>query len=285
MASVGAGALSSPDVLGLKAGLRREVWAALVAVGAARFPGAEGRIPNFVGAERAAARLAETSDWLGATTLKANPDSPQLPVRAGALRDGKTVYMAVPRLASEKPFLVLDPAAVKGPWRSAASIGGASRFGRPVDLSEMTAVDLVITGCVAVSPDGARLGKGGGFSDLEYALAWEAGLIGPSTVVATTVHDVQVVDKGLIPMTGHDFRLDLIVTPERLIRCRRRRRAGVPGIRWEELTEDKISAIPLLSRQLLTRQILNRQLPSPPSPGRSQKRSTTSSSRTRRDRR
>jgi 5-formyltetrahydrofolate cyclo-ligase len=37
-------------------------------------------------------------------TVKANPDSPQLPVRQRALEDGKTVYMAVPRLAADAPF-------------------------------------------------------------------------------------------------------------------------------------------------------------------------------------
>ena len=31
------------------------------------------------------------------------------------------------------------------------------------------------------------MGKGGGFSDLEFALLVEAGLIGTETVVATTV--------------------------------------------------------------------------------------------------
>jgi len=92
---------------------------------------------------------------------------------------------------------------------------------------------------------GARLGKGGGFSDLEYALAWEAGLIGPDTAVATTVHEIQVLETDHIPMADHDLRLDLIVTPERVINCDGLRPA--PGLRWEKLTEEKIAAIPLLS--------------------------------------
>ncbi len=215
---------------------------------AARFPGADGRIPNFVGAERAADQLRQCTEWTGADTLKANPDSPQLPVRQRALQDGKTVYMAVPRLATEKPFVRLDPVVLEVAPRQAASIGGAAKYGRPVDVAEMKPVALVVAGCVAVSPDGARLGKGGGFSDLEYALAWEAGLIGPGTVVATTVHDAQVVDNGHIPVTEHDFRLDLIVTPTDVIRCPHRSgRRPKPGIRWEELTSEKIASIPLLA--------------------------------------
>ncbi len=128
----------------------------------------------------------------GGDHLKANPDSPQWPVRQRALEDGKTVYMAVPRLAGERPFFLLDPAHLADPPREASSIKGASRSARTVDLDELEPVDLVVAGCVAVGEDGARLGKGGGFSDLEFAVASAAGLIGPGTVVATTVHERQV---------------------------------------------------------------------------------------------
>jgi 5-formyltetrahydrofolate cyclo-ligase len=225
------------------------VWAAVRRSGAARFPGAEGRIPNFVGAEAAAELLRGRPEWQRAATLKANPDSPQLPVRQRALEDGKTVFMAVPRLAEARPFFLLDPGSLPVPPRRAASITGASRYGRSADLEELEPVDLVVAGCVAVAPDGARLGKGGGFSDLEYALGRELGLIGPSTVTATTVHEVQVLDAGRIPVTSHDFRLDLIVTPERVIVCRHGgRRAHHPGLRWDELTEEKIEAVPVLAR-------------------------------------
>jgi 5-formyltetrahydrofolate cyclo-ligase len=239
-----------PRILAAKAGLRREIWTALSTAKASRFPGAEGRIPNFVGAERAADLLRSTEQWQRAGTLKSNPDSPQLPVRERALRDGKLLYMAVPRLASEMPFMVLDPAALPVPARAAVSISGAAKYGRPVDVAGMEPVDLVVTGCVAVSADGARLGKGGGYSDLEYALARQAGLIGPSTVIATTVHEVQVVEDGRIPMTPHDFHLDLIVTPSEVVRCRRRpgRWRRDTGIRWDELTDEKISSIPMLAR-------------------------------------
>ncbi|MDQ3973028.1 MAG: 5-formyltetrahydrofolate cyclo-ligase, partial [Actinomycetota bacterium] len=82
-----------------KRALREEVWDALTDAGAERFPGAQGRIPNFAGAEAAAERLRRTDDWRAATALKSNPDAPQWPVRQRALEDGIVVYMAVPRLA------------------------------------------------------------------------------------------------------------------------------------------------------------------------------------------
>ena len=52
-----------PGLLAAKAALREEVWAALSAPGIGRFPRPYGRIPNFVGAEAAARRLAETPEW------------------------------------------------------------------------------------------------------------------------------------------------------------------------------------------------------------------------------
>ena len=238
------------EVLAAKAALRREIWSAMSAAKVARFPGAAGRIPNFSGAEAAAERLRAAPEWQAARTLKTNPDSAQLPVRQRALEDGKTVYMAVPRLAGPEPFFALDPDHLSEPPRKAASISGASRSARRVQLADLPAVELVVMGSVAVAEDGARLGKGGGFADLEFALASAAGLIGPDTVCVTTVHEIQLVATGAIPLTSHDVRADLIVTPDRIIDCRRGRgpRAAA-GLCWDDLTEEKIAAIPLLGAQ------------------------------------
>jgi 5-formyltetrahydrofolate cyclo-ligase len=76
-------------------------------------------------------------------------------------------------------------------------------------LGELQPVDLVVCGSVAVNREGPGWGKGGGFSDLEFALLVEAGLIGTETVVATTVHPQLPAEA--LPETAHNFRLDLIV--------------------------------------------------------------------------
>jgi 5-formyltetrahydrofolate cyclo-ligase len=243
-----------PELLAAKAELRDEVWTALTEAKVSRFPGARNRISNFIGAERAAERLRDTDAWRAAATIKANPDSAQLPVRQRALQDGKTVYMAVPRLAEPEPFFLLDPDDLADTPRRAASISGATRSARRVTVAELSPVDLVVSGCVAVAEDGARLGKGGGFADLEFALAGSAGLIGPDTLVVTTVHELQVRPAGAIPTAAHDAPVDLVVTPERVIDCRPGR-GGRPvgGIRWSELTDEKIAAIPLLAALRPTR--------------------------------
>jgi 5-formyltetrahydrofolate cyclo-ligase len=236
-----------PAVLAAKAALRDEVWTALPTAGAARFPGAYGRIPNFVGAERAAERLRGTGPWRRAATVKANPDAPQWPVRQRALEDGKTVFMAVPRLADDAPFFLLDPARLTTSARAASSIKGAADHAVRIPVEDLEPVDLVVVGSVAVSDDGARLGKGGGFSDLEFAIAAQLGLIGARTLVVTTVHERQIVAAGRIPMTAHDVALDLIVTPERVITCHRPRRRRA-SIEWPELTDEKVEVIPVLAR-------------------------------------
>ncbi len=235
------------EVLAAKAALRQEVWDAMRAAKVARFPGAAGRIPNFTGAEAAAERLRAMAQWAAAGTLKANPDSAQLPVRQRALEDGKVVYMAVPRLAAPEPFFALDPDHLAETPRKAASISGAARSARRVALADLSPVDLVVMGSVAAAVDGARLGKGGGFADLEFALAAAAGLIGPDTVCVTTVHEIQVRPAGTIPLTGHDVPVDFVITPERVIDCRSRRAPRpTAGICWQDLTDAKIAAIPLL---------------------------------------
>jgi 5-formyltetrahydrofolate cyclo-ligase len=231
-----------------KQAVRERVWDRLVAAHASRFPGARGRIPNFIGAEAAARRLAEGPAWRSASVVKSNPDAPQLPVRVAALEDGKIVYMAVPRLRTDRPFIRLDPATLPVRPRQAASIGGSARFGEPVSVADMPRIDLIVCGSVAVDRRGARIAKGGGFSDLEFALLQEVNLVDDSTVIATTVHPLQVLEEEL-PETAHDFRVDLIVTPEEAIEApsRQARSHRPAGILWSHLDDTRIESIPSLA--------------------------------------
>lgn len=199
-----------------KAEIRTRIWDRLEAEGLARFPfPPRGRIPNFAGADEAADRLADETCWSRADVLKANPDAPQLPVRRHALRAEKRLYMAVPRLSEERCFLELDPARIDD-VESAPTVSSVEQFDRPRYPSALPPVDLIVVGSVAVTPAGARVGKGEGFSDLEYAILAENDVVDDRTIVATTVHDVQVLDRS-IAVEPHDVPLDLIVTPTRTI--------------------------------------------------------------------
>lgn len=230
-----------------KAAIRERIWELMEEEGVARFPGAWGRIPNFSGAEEAAGRVLTLEVWERAKVIKANPDSPQRAVRSLALGQGKTVYMAVPRLRKQKCFIELDPAKLKGRERQASTIRGAFKWGRPVGPREMKPIDLVIAGSVAVTADGARLGKGGGYSDLEYGIARQLDLLGPSTAVVTTVHPLQLVSDE-IEMLVHDIPVDYVVTPEEVIATGHQYERP-EGIYWDLLPDEKLRDIPVL-RQL-----------------------------------
>lgn len=209
-------------------------------------PDSYGKIPDFFGAEATADRLAELPQWKDASTIKANPDHPQLPVRVRALQDGKLLYMAVPRIAGEQPFFLLDPLVLELPPEQAADKDTAKQTARRIGVEDMRPIDMVIWGSVAVNRSGARIGKGAGYSDLEVALLTEAGLVTEDTVIVAPVHSLQVIDDE-IPESAHDFSVDLIVTPDEVIRCTNPRRPS--GIIWGDLREDQIAAIPVLSRR------------------------------------
>src|ERR671936_1237974 len=227
--------------------IRRSVWDAMDREGVSRFPGAHERIPNFANARAAAERLAKHPAWTRAKTIKANPDAPQTHSRRLALEQGKTVVMAVPRLRDAHPFRLLDPSKLSAKkLREAATIKGALRHGEVIDVEQVPKLDLILCGSVAVNLKGARIGKGGGFSDLEYALLAESGKVSDRTVIATTVHPIQILTENL-PTTKHDIPVDLIVTPRAAIEVERAFDRP-KGLLWDHLQPPQIHEIPVLER-------------------------------------
>ncbi len=220
--------------------IRRYVYKKLMEYGVAKppFP-IEGRIPNFQGADEAAERMLDIREFVDAKVVKINPDSPQRPVRLLSLNMGKLVVMPTPRI--KRGFLVLDPSLIRNLY-FASTIKGAFRLGKIVDMKDLPHIDFIVEGSVAVSKDGARLGKGEGYAELEYAILLEFGKIEYDIKIATTVHPIQIVDN--IPVDDYDVSIDYIVTPKEIIRCEKFFRPK--GILWERLTEEKIDEIPLL---------------------------------------
>jgi len=227
-----------------KQSLRERVWDELEESGEARFPfPPHGRIPNFAGADGAADHLTELAEWRAADAVKANPDSPQRPVRRRALEAGKTVYMAVPRLRDEECFLELDPDRIDD-YDTATTLSGSSELGVQVRPPEMDPVNFVVSGSVVVDDRGARIGKGEGYSDLEFAVLRELGLVNESVTVATTVHEIQFSEEAL-PTSPHDVPMDYVVTPERTVETGGEHKRPT-GIDWDALREEKIAEIPVL---------------------------------------
>jgi 5-formyltetrahydrofolate cyclo-ligase len=60
------------------------------------------------------------------------------------------------------------------------------------------------------------MGKGGGYSEIEYAVLASFGKVDVGTHIVTSVLELQIVPKA--PMEEHDFTVDHIATPARLVK-------------------------------------------------------------------
>lgn len=227
--------------------LRKDIWTKLKETGIA-IGDPFNEIPNFVGAEEAAARLRELDIWKKATVVKCNPDHAQIPVRRMALEDGKILYMAVPQLVDEKCFVELTKEALaeKGKLPSDAETWEAAlKLGKKIAFEDMTHIDIAVVGCVAVTIEGARIGKGGGFADLEFGILRYYHLIDEATEILTTVHDEVIVELSEIPLQEHDTFLNYIITPSAVHKVDVKR-PQPEGIHWESVQDDQLQEIPIL---------------------------------------
>ncbi|PSP48158.1 5-formyltetrahydrofolate cyclo-ligase [Halobacteriales archaeon QH_7_69_31] len=230
-----------------KESIRQRVWDDLADSGEARFPfPPHDRIPNVAGAETAAERAMATPELRDADAVKANPDAPQLPLRRRLLRAGTTLYVAAPRLADEAPFLELDPEAVTD-LEAAPTVSHMDDHGRRVGPGAVPPLDAIVVGSVAVTAEGVRVGKGEGFSDLEFAILGELGAADEDTPVVTTVHDRQVLEAGAVDPDAHDVPIDVICTPTRTLRVDEPG-PKPSGIDWDRIDDERLDEIPVLAR-------------------------------------
>lgn len=228
-----------------KDAIRRRIWDRLETDGIARFPfPPHGRIPNVDGASEAADRAMKLPELNSADAVKANPDAPQLPLRRRLLKQGTTMYMAVPRLADESCFLELEPTEIAD-LDAAPTVSHMDTHGRRVAPDALPGIDAIVVGSVAVDESGTRIGKGEGYSDLEFAICREFDLVDDSTTTVTTVHDVQVIEESMGP-ASHDVPVDVVCTPTRTIRTNAGSKPS--GVQWSDLDESHRREIPVLDR-------------------------------------
>lgn len=229
--------------------VRHDVWRVLEENGVAVGP-AWSMIPNFVGADVAAWRLAQTDAWKAARTVKTNPDHPQIPVRIRALYDGKTVYVPVPYLTHDFPYLRLDPARLlEGgiSFELAATAQGFMQHGERIEFEDVEPLDFCVVGSVAVGRGGGRTGKGAGFADLETGIFRQLGIVGAATPMATTIHSLQLVPDDVVVIEAHDSPLDFIATEAELIETRNTMPRPA-GVTWDKVRADQFETIPFLAR-------------------------------------
>mmetsp|Transcript_79385 Transcript_79385/g.220904 ORF Transcript_79385/g.220904 Transcript_79385/m.220904 type:complete len:492 (-) Transcript_79385:50-1525(-) len=233
--------------------VRKKVWNYLEDNDLADFPRpVHHRIPNFKGSMEAGKRLAQLPEFLAADVVKVNPDTPQKSVRVATLRARKTLYVPQPRLRTGFFSRILPGTIPEHKFGFAATAGGMKQLAEPLGLEDRTKIDIVVIGSSAVNPEnGARVGKGEGFAELEYGMMRQLGMIDESTPVVTCVHDCQVITENMPPkgkeMMTHDVPVDIIVTPTRILRVDPAKRFPKPtGIYWDLLSEQKIAQIKVL---------------------------------------
>lgn len=228
--------------------IRKRIWDYLEANNIAANPRpVHHRIPNFEGAELTARQVEKLPEFHRAKWVKVNPDTPQKEVRAGTLRAMKMLLVPQPRLRTGF-FSLLNPAKIgSSQYSYAVTQAGVVALGEPIDIDAKIKVDLIVIGSVAVNPaNGARIGKGEGFAELEYGMLRLMGAIDDDTPVVTCIHDCQLVDD--IPsekMLCHDVPVDIICTPTQIIRVERSLPKPV-GIYWDKLSPQKLASIKIL---------------------------------------
>ncbi len=87
----------------------------------------------------------------------------------------------------------------------------------PAATAPLVTPDLVLVPLVAATPDGRRLGQGGGFYDRTLRLLRARGPV----IAIGLAWDVQITDT--LPADPWDELLDLVATPTRLVDCARNR--------------------------------------------------------------
>lgn len=210
-------------------------------------------VPDYEGSDRCEAQLLDLEAMRQATTVFVAPDNSLEGFRAKAMGLGKRLL--VPTYGMKRGFVLLDgPRIDPARFELAATLDGMERIGRVLtldDLRSLGKVDVVVTGAVAATTQGVHFGSGKGNFDLEWALLRHLGLVTAQTLVVASVHDCQVLEARVRP-GPHDAVVDVIVTPERIIRCS----PALPkpdGIFWTELRGAESVDNPYV-RELLARQ-------------------------------
>jgi 5-formyltetrahydrofolate cyclo-ligase len=162
-------------------------------------------------------------------------------MRKGLLDRAIAVITPTPRL--QDGFHRLDPERIpKEHYWDAASMKMGGKWGEALRLDQLPRIDAIVLGCVAVTRDGRRLGKGHGYADLEYAILRELGH--PAVPVATTVHALQLLED--FPTEAHDVPVSIIATPTELIEIAEPLPAP-SGIDWSKLTPEALAEMPVLA--------------------------------------
>ncbi|MCS7250027.1 MAG: 5-formyltetrahydrofolate cyclo-ligase [candidate division WOR-3 bacterium] len=188
--------------------IRKEIWEYMEKNNLVSFPRpCYGRIPNFIGSEKAARKLYQIQEFLKAKGVFSAPDSVLKEARRITLKEGKSLIVALPHIEG---YLEIKGKELAD---KAITIKNFKKYGKKPE----TFIEVFIQGSVAVDLKGNRLGKGKGYGDREYYDLKNMGLL-QKPLVITIVHDCQVLEDFSYLVEPHDIKVNVILTPTRIIR-------------------------------------------------------------------
>lgn len=165
-------------------------------------------------AERLCAAVLALDEAATARTVAAYASYPTEPgtgpLRAALRKRGVRVLLPVLRPDNDLDWLE-DGADDTAEHTAADARGIPSDAAALLGVQAVSAADLVVCPATATTPEGDRLGKGGGSYDRVLAR------LDPHALVVALVHDDEVATA--LPTEAHDRRVDVIVTPTRTLRA------------------------------------------------------------------
>jgi 5-formyltetrahydrofolate cyclo-ligase len=204
-----------PRLLTRRERLRRRIWHLMEDAGVLTFPlDVFGRVPNFIGAEKAAELLAEQIEFEQAKVIFVSPDHVLRRVRELVLERGKVLAVSLPQRLIGRSKSILLQITERRAIKAAADIDNFLRYGQPLSLP----VDLAVLSSVVVDRLGNRLTPRREFGDREWQMLIDNGFVHEGTKIATIVHPLQFADDIIKWVVEGDVKAHLIVTPEEVIR-------------------------------------------------------------------
>jgi len=234
----------------IKARARTLVWDIMEMKNEILYPHpVHGRIPNFRNNPDCSTNLAQLEEFQRARVIEICPSLAQEHLRLFALAEGKVLLTPAPSIDNAL-FYKLDPKFLHiHDLSRAATKSGTAALGTIVNLTAVgnLHVDIVVVASVVVNPiTGARLGKGKGYGDIEYAMMRQLGACDDTTLVVTTVHESQLLDD--LPasvMTEHDLPVNVVITPQRIIYTQNKFICP-KAINWNDIDNETMLNLPVL---------------------------------------
>ena len=134
---------------------------------------------QFVGSEAAAENLASSEEFRRARVVKIHPSLNANAFRQCCYAAGKTVLVP-PLPGHDFLYILVDGNQIPAHQRAFASTKrGFNKYGKPIlSLLDIPEIDLVVVASAAVcASTGARLGKGAGYGEVEWAILAELGKV------------------------------------------------------------------------------------------------------------